>query len=291
MAIHIKVPGSAGELIQGTLDGEPFLVTCPIDVFTDVYVTNKQESLLKEKSQAALSKTLQYLNLPTFSQGLRLVSELPQGKGMASSSADIAAVCQAVAIATGRQPLTEAIIAKIAASIEPTDGVFCKGIVCINHLDGVIKKQWQKNLPLALLLFDLGGSVDTLCFNSRSDLAALNKGKEAAMHEAVRLLELGLETDDFSKIGQAATISAFANQTILPKPHLDKLHAIAMAHGALGINIAHSGTIVGMIFLESELFYQSANCIAAVKKFCPAVSFLNQARIISGGIFEMERIL
>lgn len=64
-----------------------------------------------------------------------------------------------------------------------------------------------------------------------------------------------------------------------------------MAHGALGINIAHSGTIVGMIFLESELFYQSANCIAAVKKFCPAVSFLNQARIISGGIFEMERIL
>ena len=37
--IKVKVPGSCGEIVQGTESGRPFLITCPINCYTEVRVT------------------------------------------------------------------------------------------------------------------------------------------------------------------------------------------------------------------------------------------------------------
>ena len=119
------MPGSCGELVQGTKEGVPFLVTCPIDLYTTVTVTDGvgQRQGFGAKSHAAFRRILDYLGEEVFPCDMTLASELPIGKGMASSSADIAAVCFAAAAALGKE-LTAAEVSRIAAGIEPTDGVF-----------------------------------------------------------------------------------------------------------------------------------------------------------------------
>ena len=128
MEIEIKVPGSCGELVQGTKNGVPFLVTCPINLFTTITVSKGagRRQGFGVKSHTALQRILHYLGETDFPYDMILTSELPIGKGMASSSADIAAVCFAVAVTLERS-LTAAEVSRIAAGIEPTDGVFFSG--------------------------------------------------------------------------------------------------------------------------------------------------------------------
>jgi len=49
MVIRVKVPGSCGELLQGTKNGKPFLLTCPINQYSTVLI---EKSLLKVKLPA-----------------------------------------------------------------------------------------------------------------------------------------------------------------------------------------------------------------------------------------------
>jgi uncharacterized protein involved in propanediol utilization len=52
-------------------------------------------------------------------------------------------------------------------------------------------------------------------------------------------------------LGRVATISASISQRHLPKPHWDNVLQLAEEHGALGVQVAHSGTLFG-ILLDPE---------------------------------------
>ena len=101
MRIEVKVPGSCGELVQGTAAGVPFLVTCPVNLYTRLILASGERRLagFGSKAQMALERTLDYLGVKAFPFDMTLQSQLPCGKGMASSSADIAAVCIGAAAA------------------------------------------------------------------------------------------------------------------------------------------------------------------------------------------------
>jgi len=49
-------------------------------------------------------------------------------------------------------------------------------------------------------------------------------------------------------VGRAATASAQINQRHLPKPQFDKCLKLAERVEALGVQVAHSGTLVGLLF-------------------------------------------
>ena len=159
----MRVPGSCGELAQGVHKGKPYLVTCPIDAYTTVWVSDSWQGQagLGEKSCLALKLTLDFLGKTSFPYGIRLESELPHGKGMASSSADIAAVSAAAAAALGKRLSPEEIF-RIATAIEPTDPVFFPGHVCANQQDGSIYAEYADWPQLKIAIFDTGGTVDTL---------------------------------------------------------------------------------------------------------------------------------
>ena len=129
--VTVRVPGSCGELLQGWHHGEPFLVTCPIARYTTVRAAASLQGLigLGEKARCALQLYLREAGIEKFPFGMQLTSELPRGKGMASSSADIAAVLAAASQALG-QPLAPEAILHLAVQVEPTDAVFLPGIVC-----------------------------------------------------------------------------------------------------------------------------------------------------------------
>lgn len=144
MIIKVLVPGSCGELAQGWRDGQPFMITCPIGLYSKALVTDKTSAKtgMGKKAHMALKTTTSYMGCESFPLGLSLESQLPTGKGMAASTADIVAVIQAVATAIDEELEPEE-IAEIAAGIEPTDGIFYPGIVQMNYDWRADKELWQ----------------------------------------------------------------------------------------------------------------------------------------------------
>lgn len=285
MNLTVKVPGTCGELVQGTIDGQPFLVTCPINIWSTADVgIMASNHLLPKKSEEALGAVCKKLFIDRNHISIMLSSQLLRSKGMSSSSADIAAVCQAVALSQEKFLFDEE-IAYIAAAIEPTDGVFCRGIVEINHLTGDILNYLGDPPPIRIAVFDCGGTVDTLSFNQRRELPELNKENEQQTKKALVLVQKGLKNGDTRAIGMGATISARANQKILYKDDLEDVISIAQKYGAVGVNVAHSGTLIGILFEKKQKPEIVENCIAAVALNCLDMQYLFCTDLISGGFF------
>lgn len=282
MKITVKVPGSCGELIQGTIKGVPFLVTCPVNIYTEVTVVNseKQELIgLGSKSQLALFRTLEYLGYERFSYRMELQSELPIGKGMASSSADIASVIVATA-ATFGETLTSAEISRLAAGIEPTDGIFFPGIVRLNHMTGECLEYFDALPEIKIAVFDCGGVINTLEFHKRTDLMTLNQQNEQMVLAALKKIR---DEKTASAIAQAATDSALANQTIICKPDLENIVNDVKSLGALGVNAAHSGTVIGVLFACEMADELITEIVSKILIKYPHLQFLRQLKLISGG--------
>lgn len=282
MSFSVKIPGSCGELVQGMINDIPFLVTCPVNMYAKASIT-KYFSYLPYKARLARNKTLDYLGTKSYAK-FCLTTELLTGKGMASSSADIASICQLTALSCKRE-LTQAEVSKIATSIEPTDGIFCKGIVRYNHLTGEILENLGLAPRLKILMFDCGGKVDTLSFNRRKDLKKLYRENESTIKEALNYLRLGFKEKNNKYIGKACVMSAYANQKILYKKQLEDIMMISENHQAIGVNVAHSGTVIGVLFEHDCPMQIIEECKCKILEECFDLQYLNVVKMISGGIF------
>ena len=281
MDLTVRVPGSCGELVQGFAQGAPFLGTCPIDRYTTVEVSDSFSGLtgLGEKSLQALQLTLARSGKNDFPYGLKLTSELPQGKGMASSSADIAAVVVSVMEALG-EPWSPKFVMDIATEIEPTDGIFCPGIVLMNHVNGKVLAHFEQVSSLRVAVFDMGGTVDTCAFHQEDKKAEDNQSLLQEFQQA-------MQSGRAEKIAQVATESAFANQRLLYKEELQQLWQLGQEAGARGINAAHSGTVLGLWWSTdeaAETISSQAEQIAQKLK----VKFWGLANLRPGGV-EVSR--
>jgi L-threonine kinase len=244
--------GTCGELVQGQFDsGEDFLITLPVDMWAEVRVTVDPTSnevrgnVEKIKTSLAIRKVLDYFGCPNFGAIFQSQSNLPEGKGMASSSADIVAACRAVSAALNL-PLSAEEISRIAISIEPTDGVMYSGSVCYLHREGSLLETLGKLSPANLLVLDFGNQIDTVAFNQiPKNYTAVERRQ---IKQACELIRMGIQIQDLAQIGLGATLSAEVNQRILPKPHFEKIISIAREHGASGVCTAHSGTVLGLLF-------------------------------------------
>ncbi|WP_418789917.1 GHMP kinase [Phosphitispora sp. TUW77] len=283
-----RAPGTCGELVQGKLDGTNLLVTCPVNFYSVVTVklNNTGNIIVAEnlpKVKLAVEKTLHFLEKPGYGAEVTVFSKIPRGKGMASSTADIAAACAAVAKGLN-MIISEWNIAEIALSIEPTDGLMFPGIAVFDHIGGSVARVLGPAPEMDIVIIDLGGIVDTVGFNANMNLDILNKAKEKKIEIAMEKLEKGIAIGNYKLIGQAATESAYANQQMLPKPDLDKVYDICRITGGLGVNVAHSGTVIGV------LFDAGTDCIDKAINIFSAEGFniYNKARIINGGIDVFE---
>jgi L-threonine kinase len=87
-----SLPATCGELVQGTLGGQPCLVSCPIGRYSLAEVQLDAGSGWKTpdnapKSTAAIQAGLAYVGRPDLGGQLRLVSDLPRSRGYGSSNA------------------------------------------------------------------------------------------------------------------------------------------------------------------------------------------------------------
>ena len=109
MKVKVKCPASCGELIQGLIGGGEKLISLPIDIYSEVtlFETKKiGDRRNKKKAILALQKTFEYFHTPekyVKNISLRINSNIPVAKGMASSTADIAATISAAAKLIGKE--------------------------------------------------------------------------------------------------------------------------------------------------------------------------------------------
>ena len=286
MAYIVSSPGSCGEFIQGYMDGISFMVTCPINRYS--YAMSQFDGpgdRLPKKAALAVKKTLNYLGEEDRDIPIRLKSNILPGKGMASSTADISAVAQAVALSCGKR-LTAHEIADIALSIEPSDATFFNGIVRFDHRGGTLIQQIGDCPPLKILIYDCGGEIDTVDFNTRADLVDLQKENEKYIKIALNLFRKGIQNGSIDEIGRASSISAFANQKILYKKQLNRFYKVGMQVGGKGIICAHSGTVLGLIVsADGDIEYMKQSINEYMGKH---FSYLDSVEIINQGIIDRK---
>ena len=281
-----SAPGTCGELAQGLLDGTLCMVTCPIDMRSAATVElfpgsgRVRGPVDSPKATKAVHETLRLLDELTLDAYLRLDSGIPRGKGMASSTADVSAAIAATATAAGRT-LRATQIAEIALKIEPTDGVMLPGIAIFDHRKGRIATSLGEAPPMRVLVLDFGGVVDTLEFNKRDRMSALHR-LEPKMAEAVSLIRDGISRKDPSLIGKGATVSSTANQEILFNPYFEAVLEISKHTGALGVNVAHSGTVIGMLFPDDAGLANEAELFA--RRHLSDLESARQCHVTSGGV-------
>lgn len=260
--------GTFGELLQGTLPhrGRGFLVTLPISRYSTARFTVSSESAEvrvrppgKEKSRQLAEKLVRIL-APGRGGSLYVRSELPTGKGCASSSADMVATARAVQHALN-VPMTRASLARVMGGIEPTDGVMYPGVVSFYHREGVLRRFLGRLPPLTIVGLDEGGQVDTVEFNERA--RASDPARRAEYGDLLAGMERAVARGDLGSLGEISTRSAVLNQEILPKPHLDLLLDMRRRYGALGVVAAHSGTQLGLLFGPESPAYRSGEPSAA----------------------------
>ena len=280
----VRVPGTCGELVQGTLGGVAFHVTCPIDVYSTVTVEFTEAPGVEHppgltKAGAGARLALAHLGA-RYGARTSVRSDLPAGKGLGSSTADIVGAIAGCALALG-EPLDLPTIARLALAVEPTDGSFFPGIVLFDHRGGQLYEPLGRAPSLAITVLDFGGEVDTLQFNA-VDRTSLLHSLEPEVREALALVRRGLAAGRLDLIGRGATLSALANQRVLPKPEQPMVLDFARSVQALGINVGHSGTVLGVLLDPAR--HDACQVLARARRELPGLELAFACRLTDGGI-------
>lgn len=248
-----KVPGSCGEFIQGIVDSRPCLVSCPIDMYATCEVTaGKPAKWLPRKAAAIFEQIFREYHLPASEKqqiNVRLSSRIPRGKGMASSTADMAAVAAALS-AYFDLGLTADDIATLCVAVEPTDNIMYPELNLYDFVDGGVMRRYHTTVHAGIVIVDFGGSVSTVGFRGQREI--YDKDDIAAFSRIISQFEDGLGQHDLDKIGAACTASAKLNQKVLEKPQLEPMIQLCKAYDGAGIVIGHSGTVAGVLYNEEK---------------------------------------
>lgn len=245
--------GTFGELLQGALqqNDDHFLVTLPIQKFSTARFTPDLSSHRiavtpphKTKSLKLVKKLLHHYGC-AIGGHLTIESELPEGKGLASSSADLVATVRALEVTLGHTIPTELVLAMLR-TIEPTDGVMYHEFVTFFHRKVELGRRLGFPSRLKVVAIDAGGQVDTLEYNKRNYLFTDEECAEYA--NLLESLESAIRLNDLERLGRITTRSAILNQKRNPNRHLDRVIAICQESQALGVVVAHSGSCLGLLF-------------------------------------------
>ncbi|KOX16155.1 GHMP kinase [Nocardiopsis sp. NRRL B-16309] len=255
-----------GELLQGVFldgDGRPVrgLVTLPMaDPLTRAEFTPRpgtgphriavdppgRDKAVRAAALAAIECARATGRYPSGGD-LRLTGGLPAGLGLGSSTSDVTATIRAVADAYGAL-LPPASVARTAVAAEGASDPVMLGErpVLFAQREGRVLEELGAALPeLAVVgcLTGHGRPVDTM------GLPGTVRSRDAAVYERLRAaLRAAVADGDPAEVGRVSTESAILNQRVLPKEELGKIRGVARHCAAVGIQVAHSGNVAGVLF-------------------------------------------
>ncbi|MDP2122211.1 MAG: kinase [Hoeflea sp.] len=253
-----------GELLQGVFEGEDGrlhrgLISLPLAVQQSMvtFWPGEQGDIHtrpagRRKAARAAALTLKYLGFSNAGGDLTIESDIPVGHGYGSSTADVIAAIRAAAAATGAT-VRRSTVCRLAVEAEGASDAIAYGdqAVLFAHREGRILEHFGGEYPPLLVVgFRTDGArqINTLSLpRARYDPLEIEKfrtlrglASHAVRHQDPRL------------IGSVATASARISQRHLAKSHFEAVVELAGSHGASGVQVAHSGTLMGVLFDADE---------------------------------------
>ncbi|EOY5092780.1 TPA: L-threonine kinase [Citrobacter amalonaticus] len=281
-----QCPASCGELIQGWIMGSEKLVSCPVDWYSTVEVSTGSP-LADERplSRAMVNRLLEHWDYPAhLSQDIRISihSTIPIAKGMASSTADIAATAVATAQHLGHQ-LDESTLAQLCVSLEPTDSTVFQQLTLFDHNDASTQIPCDAQPALDLLVLESPQTLRTADYHRIPRQAGLHAGAPALKRAWEKVQEACAQQNPY-RMGEAATLSAIASQMLLPKPDFDALLSLVEECGLYGVNVAHSGSVVGLMLDRQRHDVDYVKWLLARNRLTEHWPEQHLLRMVSGGV-------
>ncbi|PID85575.1 MAG: hypothetical protein CSB13_07355 [Chloroflexi bacterium] len=279
------IPAACGELVQGTWQGRPCLVSCPIDQYSTATVTVSRAKLRAQqqpqflKANQALLAGLAWLGREQSHGRFSIDTAIPRSRGYGSSTADIGAVLYALAQACER-PLPPNQASLLATQIESTDSTLFSGLAMFDPINGHLIESFPETPPLIVIVIDPGKVVDPIKYHKQDYQNTLKE--LAPTHQiAFAFLKQGLLFRDWEMVGRASTLSATAQQKIVFNPFLDKTLKFAKSVSALGICRTHCGSVLGLLLdpvkVDVNAIYQYA------RSHLPAQAKISITSLVAGG--------
>jgi uncharacterized protein involved in propanediol utilization len=252
-----------GELIQGQLQDHNqrrrrFLISLPCNrlystvTFAPAFGERLTvEPVHKQKVRKVVELTLKKLGFSQLGGTILVESNITEGKGYGSSTADCVAGAVAAAGAVAKNLTEEEVAELVVAAETASDNLMFSRAVLFAHREGVVLEDLGPRLPRLEVLgidTDMGGKVYTLDFEPAT-YARRQIDRFEALVAGVRR---AISDRDLGLLGRMATSSAVINEQSLPKPMFSELHRLAQCVNALGIAVAHSGTVLSFLFDPSD---------------------------------------
>jgi uncharacterized protein involved in propanediol utilization len=252
-----------GELLQGQIQDHKhryrrFLISLPCERFyskvtfaPSIGSPLRVEPAHKCKLKKVVELTLEGFGLAPVGGLITLDSNIAEGKGYGSSTADCVAGALATAEAVAGH-ITDADVAKLVVAAEiASDNFMFNRAVLFAHREGVVLSELGPRLPRLEVLgidTDQAGIVPTLEY-----LPAVYGWRQVQYFQTlVAGAERAIRFQDLALLGRVATSSATINQQFLPKPMFSELCRLAKSVHALGVAVAHSGTVLSLLFDPSD---------------------------------------
>ncbi|MFE5541737.1 GHMP kinase [Streptomyces sp. NPDC056485] len=214
----------------------------------------------------ALAQCAERTGQPPCGGELRLTGDIPVGLGMGSSTSDVIAAVRAVADSYGLRLAPEsvarlAVRAELACDPLMWDG----GPVLFAQREGRVLEVLGPALPPLVVVgcaLGAGAPVDTLSLPAPEP----DEDEVRAFERLRTLLRRAVATADARLLGQVATASARRGQRRLRHPEFEALLTVSRRAGAVGVQIAHSGAVAGVLFEPAApgLRHRVRGCLRAL---------------------------
>lgn len=248
-----------GELLQGVFSDEDGrlhrgLVTLPLPQIGSVVtfwpddsedIRTRPEN--RSKAACAAKLAFQELGSPQVAGCLTIETSIPIGYGYGSSTADVIAAIRAAAAAIGAD-LNRSSICRLAVAAETASDalVFDEQAVIFAQREGRVLEYLPGDYP----------ALHVVGFSSRDDVPVDTLAMAPARYESTEietfrvlrgLIRRAIREQDATLLGRVSTTSATINQRYLEKRHFRTLMQICENGGGCGVQISHSGPLMGVL--------------------------------------------
>jgi L-threonine kinase len=256
-----QCPSACGELIEGQIGGVNFLSSYTIDCFSQITIEPGQISEIFEGKHSKLCAVIDLLAqaqlLPKDWRSeisLKSSSQIPVGKGLGSSTADLSAGLVAVSDYY-KLGLTTADIVDYCVKVEATDHSIYTDTTLMNHVTGEVYYQTPYIFDMSVLVLEPPEMIDT-----RQSMQAISshqsEARETIFKRLVEELIEAYKRRDIAWLADIAWTSALLNESVLEKPLLHTFKKLVKVDGVLGLNIAHTGSVIALWFDEARVSAQ-----------------------------------
>lgn len=265
MKVTSVYPGAVGEIVQGKFKEKDVLISCPVNLMTEVTIFESMEieSLRSNlKTQKFLSNVLKRWHFEQYIKNINVVinSNIPRGKGFASSTADLCAAYYAL-LRMFNKKFNEKELIEECIKIEPTDSILFDKITVFDYKRGNYKEILGEYLKFYLLVFEGESTVETVEFNNKK-LEELRN-----VEDLIIRVKNSLKNRDIKGIGEAALESIMRNENRLKYDILPRIIKIKNETGGLGIIGAHSGNVLAIVYDDFNILNRARKKVREIKGY------------------------